>query len=65
MADIWPTSMSVPPLVMMSFEPTVRMKIMLKYMHSCMSGLLSATTRSAYVKSLQISREAWPNLSFS
>ncbi len=51
MAESWPTSMVVPPFVMMSFEPTKSTNTILKYTHSCMSGELSATTRSACVKS--------------
>ena len=47
MAESWPTSMLVPPPVMMSFEPTKSTKTMLKYTQNCISGPLSATTRSA------------------
>ena len=38
---------------------------MLKYMHSCMIGAFSATMRSAFVKSLQISSAAVWNFFFS
>lgn len=38
---------------------------MLKYMHSCISGALSATIRSARVKSPRISSAAAPNFFFS
>ena len=65
MAEICPTSMYCPWVVMMSREPTVRMKTMLKYMHRLISGLLSATIRSAYVKSLRMLSEAAANLLFS
>ena len=65
MAESWPTSMVVPPLVMMSREPTNSTKIMLKYTQNCISGALSATTRSAKVKSLAISCEAAANFCFS
>ena len=65
MADIWPTSMVCPPLVMTSLEPTIIINTMLKYTHSCMSGELSATMRSAWVKSPQISLDAAPNFFFS
>ena len=47
MAEIWPTSMNWPWPVMMSLEPTSRMKIMLKYMHRLIRGLFRATRRSA------------------
>ena len=50
---------------MMSLEPTVRMKTMLKYQQTCISGSLSATMRSALVKSLQMSSAAFRNFSFS
>ena len=65
MADIWPTSMVVPPELMMSLEPRARMNTMLKYTHICISGPLRATIRSALVKSAQISWEAAANFCFS
>ena len=65
MAESWPTSMVVPPFVMMIREPTNSTKIMLKYTQNCISGALSATTRSAKVKSLAISCEAAANFCFS
>ena len=65
MAESWPTSMVVPPFVMMIREPTNSTKIILKYTQNCISGALSATTRSAKVKSLAISCEAAANFCFS
>ena len=65
MAESWPTSMVVPPFVMMIREPTNSTKIMLKYTQNCISGALSATTRSAKVKSLAILCEAAANFCFS
>ena len=65
MAESWPTSMVVPPFVMMIREPTNSTKIRLKYTQNCISGALSATTRSAKVKSLAISCEAAANFCFS
>ena len=65
MAAIWPTSMTVPELETTMRAPTVRMKSMLKYMHSCISGELSATMRSAFVKSMQMESAAAPNFFFS
>ena len=65
MAESWPTSMVVPPFVMMIREPTNSTKTMLKYTQNCISGALSATTRSAKVKSLAISCEAAANFCFS
>ena len=65
MAEIWPTSMTVPRLEITRREPTVKMKTMLKYMQSCMMGEFMATMRSALVKSLQMLSAAAPNFFFS
>ena len=65
MAEIWPTSMVVPPEVMISLEPTVSTNSILKYTQNCISGEFSATIRSALVKSAQISSEAAANFFFS
>ena len=65
MALIWPTSISSPRLETTRREPTVKMKIMLKYMQSCMSGEFMATMRSALVKSLRMLSAAAANFFFS
>ena len=65
MAEICPTSMTVPRLSTMSFAPTSSTNTMLKFMQRVISGVLSATMRSAFVKSLRMSPEAAANFCFS
>ena len=63
--DISPTPRELPALVIISFEPTIRINAILKYTHICIRGEFSATILSALVKSLQISPAAMPNFFFS
>ncbi len=65
MAEICPTSMTAPRLSTMIFAPTSSTNTMLKFMHRVIRGVLSATMRSALVKSRQISPEAAANFCFS